>query len=202
MEEELPPPDHFALIAALFEAFLVFLAVGLGWLFGFSPMERLRWDISGLGWGLVATLPALLLFWLCLICPWKPLAEMTRIVDRRIVPMFRDCRVGEMAAISLLAGIGEELLFRGLLQGGVANYVGGLPGIWLGLLVGGVVFGLAHPVSKTYAIIITLIGFYLGGLYLLSGNLLAPITTHAVYDWLVLVYLTRVRSRRDTEPVD
>jgi membrane protease YdiL (CAAX protease family) len=36
-------------------------------------------------------------------------------------------------------------------------------------------------------------GVYLGGLLLLTDNLLAPIATHAVYDFVALIYLTRSR---------
>ena len=56
-------------------------------------------------------------------------------------------------------------------------------------------FGLAHSVTRTYAILATIIGLYFGWLWLATGNLLVPITTHAVYDFLALVYFVRIRAR-------
>jgi membrane protease YdiL (CAAX protease family) len=45
-----------------------------------------------------------------------------------------------------------------------------------------VAFGLMHPVTPTYIVLATLIGIYLGGLVIWTGNLLVAIAAHAVYD--------------------
>ena len=67
--------------------------------------------------------------------------------------------------------------------------------MWVGLIAGGVLFGLAHCITPTYALLAGLIGLYLGWLWIATGNLLVPITTHAVYVFLALVYLIRIRGR-------
>jgi membrane protease YdiL (CAAX protease family) len=54
-------------------------------------------------------------------------------------------------------------------------------------------FGLAHPMSTTYVVLATVVGVYLGGLLLVTDNLLAPIVAHAAYDFVALVYLVRHR---------
>ncbi len=64
-----------------------------------------------------------------------------------------------------------------------------LAGAWTGLAVASVVFGLLHAVTPTYAVLAALIGVYLGGLWQVTGNILTPIVTHALYDFLLLVYL-------------
>ncbi len=57
-------------------------------------------------------------------------------------------------------------------------------------------FGAAHLITWTYAIIAGFIGAYLGLLWIWSGNLLKPMVTHAVYDFAALVNFLRVyRSR-------
>ena len=90
----------------------------------------------------------------------------------------------QLAVISLLAGVcDQEVFFRSVFQGGLATHIGAIPA-----LVASVIFGFFHLVTKTYAVIATLIGAYLGVLWLAAGNLLAPITTHAVYDFVALVY--------------
>ena len=45
--------------------------------------------------------------------------------------------------------------------------------------------------TALYAIIATLIGIYLGVLFVLTDNLLTAITCHAVYDWVALEYTRR-----------
>ena len=86
---------------------------GLAALFAAHDIER---RYLGLAWGAAATLPPLVAVWLCLKCPWRPFAELVRVVDELLVPLFRNCRVAELAVISLLAGLGEEILFRSVIQ--------------------------------------------------------------------------------------
>jgi hypothetical protein len=193
MDDEPLAPEHFALAATLFEASLAVVAVGLGWLVGHPPAETFRPIVADAGWGLLATVPALVLFWFCLKCPWRPLVRLARLVDERLLPVFRQCRLRELAALSVVAGIGEEMLFRGLIQGGLSAWIGGSVGVWIALAAGSVAFALAHPISLSYAILTGIIGLYLGWLWLATGNLLTPITTHAAYDFLALVYLLKTR---------
>jgi membrane protease YdiL (CAAX protease family) len=192
--EPLHPPQHFVLTAVLFEGGLAVVAVALGWLLGVAPAQTIRWDPAVVGWGVAACVPLLAVFWICLNLPIRPLAEITRVIDEMLVPLFRPCRLWELAAICLLAGVGEEMLFRGVIQEAVARWVGGEPGTWVGLLVGSVLFGLVHPITRTYALMAGLIGLYLGWLWIAGGNLLLPITTHAVYDFVAIVYLVRIRG--------
>jgi uncharacterized protein len=63
-------------------------------------------------------------------------------------------------------------------------------------VVASVIFGCFHLVTKTYAATATLIGAYVGVLCLAAENLLAPITTHAVYDFVALVYFLRAHVRQ------
>jgi membrane protease YdiL (CAAX protease family) len=105
--------------------------------------------------------------------------------------LFADLSMMQLALISLLAGFGEELLFRGVLQSALGDRIGPPWGIWMGLLVASVIFGMCHWLTSTYALLATLIGIYLGALLLLTGNLIAPIVTHALYDFVALVYMVR-----------
>ena len=186
-------PRHFFVLAVLFEASLAVVAVGLGWLFGYPPAATARWSLAAIGWGVLAALPALAAFWFCVRSSIGPLREIARIVDEQLVPLFRRATLLDLAAISLVAGVGEELLFRGLIQGGIADWIGPPRGVWVGLAVGSIVFGLVHSISRGYAVMAGLIGLYLGGLWIALGNLLVPIAAHATYDFVALVYLVRFR---------
>ena len=75
----------------------------------------------------------------------------------------------------------------------MSGAIGGGTGTLVGLAVAASLFGAAHWITAEYAALAGLIGLYLGAVWLWSGNLLAPMAAHALYDFLVLVYLTRVR---------
>lgn len=188
-DDSFPPPRTLVIWAALFEGGLGVLAITLGWWFESRPEHLIRWTLPGLAWGIGASLPPLALVLLCIKYPVRPFADLVRTFDELLVPLFRGCAVWELAVISLLAGFGEELLFRGIVQ----HWTAARWGTWIGLAGASILFGLLHPISITYAVLAGLIGLYLGGLWIVTDNLLAPIVTHAVYDFLVLVYLVRIR---------
>ena len=192
-EDEVPPLRHFALLAAAFEGGLVAVALGLGWVVGQEPLESFRWSLADAGWGVVATLPPLALLGLCLKCPLRSVKHLVDVVDEQLVPLFRDCRILDLAVISALAGLSEEMLFRGVIQQAVADAMPGQAGIWIGLAVAAILFGLVHRITNTYAVFAGLIGLYLGAVWLMTGNLLVPIAAHALYDFLALFFLVRIR---------
>ncbi len=144
-----------------------------------------------------ATAPPLILFLLCLKLPLTPLKEIARIVDEMIVPLFRDCRVWQLVVIAALAGLGEEMVFRGVVQAAVAEWIGGPRGLWLGLLAAAALFGFLHTITPAYALLAGLIGLYLGWIWLATGNLLVPVLVHGLYDFLVLTYFVKVRAGTD-----
>lgn len=195
---DLWPPTNFALTAAVFEGGLAVVAVALGWLLGQKPLETFPHTLPdaarAVAWGAAATLPMLALAWLCIKCPLRPFTELTRVVDELLLPLFRHCRPIEMAVISVLAGLGEEILFRGVIQQGIRSWAGEPHGVWIGLTVAALLFGVLHQITLVYGLLAALIGLYLGWLWILSGDLLVPITAHATYDFLVLVYLVKVRE--------
>jgi membrane protease YdiL (CAAX protease family) len=196
MEEDSSPPKNFVVMAALFEGGLAVAAVLLGRMLGCAPLDSLHWTSAGLAWGLLGAVPPLIVFFLVLKVPLKPLASTVRVVDEVLVPVFAKCRTLELAIISLLAGLGEEMLFRIIVQQALADWVGGSVGLWVGLAVAAILFGMLHLITPMYGLLAGAIGLYLGWMWIASGNLLAPITTHAVYDFVALVYLVRIRKRR------
>lgn len=187
-----------AALAVAFEGGLGLAALLLGWLLGVWPvpgveLDGITWRGQGpaLLWGLAATVPMLIGFWLIDRFPWGPLGDVKRDVERRVVPLFRGCRIVELALIAAAAGIGEEMLFRGLVQHALAQWLAPPWGVWIALLGASLIFGGFHPLSTTYAVLAALIGLYLGLLLIFCGNLLAPAVAHGLYDFVALVYLVR-----------
>src|SRR6516162_8425863 len=108
---------HFVFwLGIVLEGGLAVLAWGLGWLLGLPLSDQLWWDARDSALGVAASLPLLVFFLLCLRWPAAPLERIRHIVQRFIRPLFADLSVAELALLSLLAGLGEELLFRGVLQ--------------------------------------------------------------------------------------
>jgi len=102
--------------------------------------------------------------------------------DRLVVPIFSASGWPDLLLISLLAGVAEETMFRGVIQQE------------LGIVWAGVLFGLMHFVEPRlwpYTCWAMVIGMVFGCLYLWTGNLLVPIGVHAAYDFIALHYLQR-----------
>jgi membrane protease YdiL (CAAX protease family) len=194
------PSPNLLVPAVAFEGALAILAVILGWLLGRNPLATLHWSTSDFGLAVAAAVIPLLVFIPCILWPVGPLVDLLRVVEELLIPLFAECRVVDLAIISVLAGIGEEMLFRPIAQRSIAELVGGAAGPWVGLVGAAVLFAAAHWITTTYAVIAGLIGLYLGWLWMFTGNLLVPITTHAVYDFVVLVYLIRFRAVRAEVP--
>ncbi len=191
--------QKLVLAALVIEGGLGALAVLAGWLLGMNPLDLVAWDWQAIGWGSAAAAPILGGLVLAERLPFWPFTDVADAVDQLLRPLFEKSTVLEMAAISLLAGIGEELFFRGLLQEGLARWIGGPLGVCLALAVASLLFGLLHAINSAYVVLATVMGFVLGGLWIVSGNLLVPIAMHAVYDFLGLVWLVKVEGPHKTK---
>jgi len=191
-----PFPRRDAVLLALgFEGGLIGLAWLGGWLLASPPLDRTHADLRDFGLGLAATLPLLLGFWVCLHWPIPPLARIKRLSEEFIRPLFCGCTILDLAAISLVAGIGEEMLFRGVIQGVAGRWLG----TGFGLVIASVLFGLLHLITPTYALLATACGVYFGVLVLLTDNLIVVIVPHALYDFIALTYLVRGPAAKDAE---
>lgn len=196
MSDELPesPESEAAarrqtvvLLAILVEGGLLAGASLLGWMLDQPPLRFFAWSWQGLLWGVVAVLPLLMLFFLFLRWPIGPLRRIQRFTDEVVRPLLAPCSLIDLLGISLLAGLGEELLFRGVVQEAFKTWFT----LWVGIAVASVLFGLMHAITFTYAVLAALMGAYLGFVFAYTDNLLVVILTHALYDFVVLVWLLR-----------
>jgi uncharacterized protein len=130
--------------------------------------------------------PLVIAMWLVTRWPVGPLKALGDLVRDLIVPIFAGVPKWQLAVISLAAGWGEELLFRGLIQAGAEVQS---ESTWFAVALASVIFGLAHPLSTAYVVMAAAIGAYLGWLFIATDNLLPAIVAHAAYDFVALVYL-------------
>lgn len=173
--------------ALLFQGGMIVVVIALAFLFGLRPWLELRFSWSALGLSVLATLPLAAGLLMLPSGRWRWMDELTALVRRFVRLLFRNARPGAVVAVSVLAGISEEFLFRGVVQGGLSE-------LWtpaLGLISASLLFGAAHALTPGYLVLATIMGLYLGLLYYLSGNLLVPIIVHALYDWIAIRYYLR-----------
>jgi membrane protease YdiL (CAAX protease family) len=187
MEIESMPRRDALLLAISFEGGLVLLALLLGWLFGEPPLQRVYWTADDLGMGIAATGPLLLGFWVCLRWPVRPLRRIKQFSEEFIRPFFKACSVLDLAVIAVVAGCGEEMLFRGVVQASIDRWLG----VGYGLAIASILFGLLHCITPTYALLAAVVGVYFGVLVMRTDNLLVVIVPHALYDFVALVVLVR-----------
>jgi len=193
-----PKPWRMTLVALAFEGGLGALASAVGWLLNHRAAVGMQFtaesaprQLVAIVWGLAATLPLLVALLLLDRFPIGPIQSVKDVARELIERMFRGASVLHLAVISLAAGCGEELLFRGLAQAGLARLIGGEAGPWAALAIASVLFGVCHWLNTTYAILAMLAGLYFGYLLVLTGNLWTPIMAHAAYDFIALLYLVR-----------
>jgi membrane protease YdiL (CAAX protease family) len=170
-----------------FELGLAVVALLVGRGIGLDPWEDLRPGPRGLLLGILATAPLTLIL---VLCEWesiRPLRRIREILEELILPLLRGRSVLALALISGAAGLGEETLFRGLLQDGLAGRLGSIPA----LILASILFGLLHALTVAYAVIAGLIGLYLGAIYLGTGDLTVPVVAHGLYDLIALIYFLR-----------
>jgi len=166
--------------------------LGLAWLlsriFGWSLLNHIKWNGFDFGLGLAAVAPIAASFsWMLKSTSPSP-AVIRQFLEHVVRPIFGAWSISQLAIISIFAGICEEVLFRGVIQGGLTRVVGTAGAI----VVSSIAFGLAHPINRPYVVAATAIGVYFGVLFAVTGNLLTPIVTHAVYDFCALIYFLRI----------
>jgi uncharacterized protein len=192
---------QFLILAVIVEGGLIVLALGLSWMLDVPLGHALVWNAEAVIWGVLATLPLCLLFG---ILYWKPVGPYRGVKDfllESLGPSIAACRWYELLLVAALAGIGEELLFRGVVQMGLERW-----GLGTSLIVSNIIFALCHAITVTYAVLAFGMGLFLGLLLVfVNGSLLAPMLTHGLYDFFafwVLAIDWRLRHAQlaETEP--
>jgi len=90
-----------------------------------------------------------------------------------------------VAAIGIGPGIGEELLFRGLVQRSIARRLGS----WPGVVLAAAIFGAVH-MDALHSPAAFALGLYLGTVGVLAGNVWAPMLCHVVNNLTAVVSVT------------
>ena len=205
-------PDNSALTyAVLLELSLGLSAILIGLFLGVNPRQDLPawWDgpaiLKSLGIGLLVGSAFALGMELVSRLPIRSMQKLERSMQSQLHLLLGPMSVPDLLLLSLSAGIGEELLFRGLIQGWwmslseTQSFLESLPG----MAISAVCFGFAHPLSKTYIVLATLAGFLFAILYWATRDLLACVLAHAIYDAIICVYWKWTQSQlAKKNPID
>jgi len=96
-------------------------------------------------------------------------------------------------AVSVTAGICEEILYRGFLFF-YFQEIWGQP-VLVALVASSFLFGLAHIYQGIrHGAVTGVIGLIMGGLYAATGSLLIPSVLHVIIDWRTLVFVPAIKA--------
>lgn len=198
MAKYLVNPDDFFKKACSFEAALILVAVVLGWIANINPFAYLHFSEPAIAYGVIGTAPLFLLFLILEQISAEPIVKIRKVLFETLGPGLYRYHWTDLLILASVAGLSEELLFRGVVQ----PWLESSWGLTVGLVASNVIFGLAHAVTPLYAILATLTGIYLGLAMDYGGdrNLLVPIIIHSLYDFLAFIALVRAyRASRLTD---
>ena len=175
-------PQRVFVVGLATQAVLIAAAAWSASVFAVPP----RWGVplrdAAIGFVTAVTL-GLLNHFLLTRAPANWLVSGVRSVyDEIIVPLFGRMSFGAAIILGIAAGIGEEWLFRGVVQPLV------------GLVAASFLFGFAHVGSRRmlpFGVWATAMGAVMGGLAIVTEGLTAPMVAHGVYDILALEYIRR-----------
>lgn len=160
---------------------------------GLDPRARFEASLGATFFMFLLCLPMLAIMYMTTRTDWPPLARLRKEMDEKVRPVFANCKPIDLLIIALLAGLAEELFFRGWLQTVlVARF-----GLLAGLLLASLLFGLAHYLSMEYALYALLTGLYLGVIFYLTGNLYLLMGMHTFYDFVALLTLKKESGEND-----
>ena len=183
---------RFVLFAAFFYGLLTASAVLWASLRGFDL--RLAGDSLALSLALGAV-TAVVTVSLGLLA-YRLLPALRQIAGELAPRLVDGADFGSLILVAVFSGVGEETFFRGAVQQE------------FGIVVASLLFGLVHVGPDRRYLLWTLwavlAGFLFGGLYDLTGGLLAPILAHTAHNAATLLLWKRsrkgVRERDPREP--
>jgi membrane protease YdiL (CAAX protease family) len=175
------------------EAFLLLVATGWSHFAGIPLQPALVFHykaaLIGLGAGCLMALAGYLLF--LMSRSLAAFGQLRELIESYLIPMLAELKPFDLVIMAVVSGFCEEIFFRGVGQA------------QLGVVITSICFGLFHDPTfrhPSYAVVAFLYGLILGGLYMYTGNLWAPIIAHVVHN-LISLYMLRYKIKPPASPV-
>lgn len=182
-------PENFFQTACLFESSLIIIAIVLGWVTRINPFAYLSFSEKDFVFGIWATLPMILSFFILQNLPIKQIKDIQDLLFETLGSRLFQNHWTDLFILAAIAGFAEEVLFRGFLQ----PWLEETTSISIGLVISNLIFGLVHAVTPLYGLLAFLIGLYLGSYLDYEGErkLIIPIIMHGLYDFVVFLVILR-----------
>ncbi|MBQ2619920.1 MAG: CPBP family intramembrane metalloprotease [Thermoguttaceae bacterium] len=187
--------NGFVLHAILFEGAMAIVGALLALICGLdlskafhNPDFATMFSQFALGIGLAVGLG--ILFTVLDYFPWSHLKKVSEKTKEFVNDAFKDSSLFNRFLVCLLAGVGEEILFRGFIFIAIFEFwPWGLEynlNIIAAIAISSILFGLGHNVSALYFLITAMLGVTFCLVFLWTGSLIAPVIAHALYDFYAM----------------
>ena len=186
MEDQDIPAGAFALSSAAFYGLMGALAVLWVWLRDLPLSHVLGPDLSGavapqvavgLGFAIGVVVLGLVL---------ERHSSIYRNLSRELRSMMPSIQWGHAFVLALTSSVGEELFFRGAMQGHI--------GLWPTAFLFGIAHGFLYKQLRAWVVFALVMGVCLGFMVQVFGSLWAPITAHFTINFVNLQLLSRGRK--------
>jgi membrane protease YdiL (CAAX protease family) len=194
------PESDAGLAVAIVVTLVILIAVTATWLHlrgraagvsdavrrALGPKRITLGDVArGVGYGLAAFLIVQLGLGLAITSVLEALGRDLPVVQEEVQSAVQGTGASSLlvaVAVALLAPIGEEVLFRGVLYQALAKHLSGWPAIGLS----GLAFGLVH--LELFVVLLTFpLGMFLAWTVRRTGTVVVPIAAHAVFNLIGVI---------------
>jgi membrane protease YdiL (CAAX protease family) len=189
--------QNFFKVACYFEGSLIIVAIVLGWIADIDPFANIIFSETAVFYGIIGTIPLFIFFVALYQIQIDAFQQVKRTLLETLAPSMHRYHWTDLFVLGAIAGITEEILFRGVIQ----PWMESSWGMTSGLIASSIIFGLVHAVTPLYALLATLVGIYLGLAMDYGGerNLLTPIIIHGLYDFLAFLVIVHTYRSNLTE---
>jgi membrane protease YdiL (CAAX protease family) len=200
MQNSLINEQNFFKVACYFEGSLIVVAIVLGWIADIDPFANIIFSETAVFYGIIGTIPLFIFFVVLYQVKIDAFQQVKRTLLETLAPSMHRYHWTDLFILGAIAGITEEILFRGVIQ----PWMESSWGMTSGLIASSIIFGMVHAVTPLYALLATLVGIYLGLAMDWGGqrNLLNPIIIHGLYDFLAFLAIVRTYRSNLDETVD
>ncbi|QDU78495.1 CAAX amino terminal protease self- immunity [Polystyrenella longa] len=184
---------------------MILIGLAIGGFLARPPWELFDWNIEAILWGTLGTIPLAILMFALDYIPYDGLRRIEDLLVNKIAPLVGAATIKKLFLLALLVGLGEELIFRGIVQ----NFLMTTMNVHYAILLSSILFAFCHFISPTYIILVFGVSLYLG--YSAIGfssegelNLVPPVLIHTFYDFFAFVYILKkhrdkVKSKADMD---
>lgn len=171
----------------------ILLAIWLSWYLLTDQPLKFNFSLKTFFYALTFTIPLILInYFIFIKCKSD---EITNFLNEAIIPLCKSLDLFSALIISILAGVCEELFFRGLLLTFISDYCG----IYFAILTSSILFSVLHFIGrlkkyKTIVLIYTFIGIYFALIVAITDNILIAILTHTIYDFIAINWFKKLKQ--------